>query len=185
MRRALLAACALASAGCEVYAVPAPLVCPGTRVATFSFVGSQLPNACSFAVQALPSPAFTGTIAYASDGGVDACLSQDQPHARLNLGTHSGDFLDVASVDLGAGLSGCTCPTNIAQRIQGDVLRGDGGSPVSFDGGLFTDVSAALPDGGTLQGDCACGTVESDGGCSCSLPCTIPYELSAKVVDSP
>ncbi|HVP68723.1 MAG TPA: hypothetical protein VMT17_15830 [Anaeromyxobacteraceae bacterium] len=184
MRKALLVACALASAGCEVYAVPAALVCPGQRQATFSFRGVQQANACSFASQASPSVNFVGTLAYATDGGSDACLSQNQPHARLNLGTHTGDSIAVGSVDVGGAVSGCSCPVTIAQRIEGDVLRGDGGSYVAFDGGLFTDVSALSVDGGSASGTCPCGSIV-DGGCSCELPCTIPYELSAQVVDSP
>ncbi len=192
MRRLFPILCVLALAGCEIYAVPSALVCPGTKQATFNFVGVLAPStttACSFASQASNPLSFSGTVAYDADGG--ACLSRNIPHAVLNLGTHVGDSIDVGTVDFGGGLSGCACPagTNvqlvIAQRITGDISR-DGTTPTTFDGGFLTAVSAANADGSPANlPPCACGTVEADGGCTCTIPCALQYDLQATAVQSP
>jgi hypothetical protein len=194
MRKALLLAGALASAGCEIYAVPGAAACSGTTVASFSFAGVQAPGTtttCAFAGptgQATTNISFTGTVTFDADGGSGACLSEDVPQALLNLGTHSGDAIDVGSVDTGAALNGCTCPVpvvlSIAQEITGDILLGDGGTPAAFDGGMTTTVSAEYADGGSA-GSLCCGPLSADGGCSCGLPCTIDYSMTATAVVPP
>jgi len=197
MRRLVPILLAPALAGCEIYSVPSALVCPGTRVGAFSFVGT-LPvtapstSTCSFQSQALNPVSFGGTIAFDSDGGPGACLSRDTPHAALNLGVHSGDALVVGTVDTGGGISGCACPagTNvamaIAQTIQGQISRDGGGVPESFSGALITAVSYVNADGTPANlPSCACGTQETDGGCSCNVPCTLQYDLQATAIASP
>jgi len=191
MRKGLLVAAALGSTACEIYANPSPAVCPGKPVASFSFLGSQTAASCAFAGpsgQANTSFAFTGTVAFGADGGSSACLSQDVPQARLNLGTHSENFLDVSSNDTGAALNGCSCPTSVTlgieQEITGDVLYGDGGTPAAFDGGMTTTVTAGYADGGSA-GTVCCGSTLEDGGCSCGLPCTISYTMTGTTTLSP
>ena len=190
----LLALAALA--GCEIYSSPGPAVCPGSRVGVFSFVASLPPaSACSFASQALTNTSFNGTITFDADGGPGACLSLDQPHAVLNLGTHAGNALSVGSDDIGGALNGCNCPPalgavalRIGQTFAGTISPGVDAGPDTFDGNLTTAVDAVYPDGGSADAavaNCGCGTVESDGGCSCTLPCSLVYDLAATAVFSP
>jgi len=191
MKKGLVLAAALGSAGCELYANPSAGTCPGTPVATFAFAGTQTSATCAFAGpggQAATSLGFTGTVAFAADGGAAgaACLSQDVPQARLNLGTVNQGFIDVTSSDTGAALNGCNlsqyCPTvvdlAVGQEIAGQIIYRDGGpEPEAFDGGMTTTVAAEYADGGSAGAQC-CGPLLSDGGCSCGLPCNVVYSLT-------
>jgi len=108
---------ALLLSGCEIYAVPSPIVCPDVRQGTFDFAGDRvvLPTDCFFAqpgnaANQVDNPiAFTATISFIP-GGNDAALCVGAAHAVPNLGTHTGLTIDVVYVTA-LNLGGCTCPS--------------------------------------------------------------------------
>ena len=124
MTRTLAALAALLVCGCEVYAVPDPVPCPGDRQGTFGIAWIQVvsPTDCFFAQpvgsDGQPNPAyqvvssfeFPGTVNFGP--GVDeAAICITVPHAMPRLGTHSGLDLDVAYTNRTGSVGACTCPT--------------------------------------------------------------------------
>ncbi len=196
--RLLLAAAAAGFlSGCEVYAVPSPLPCPGERQGIFDFAAEQVvnPGDCFFAqpgspaYQVLGSIAFPATVNFAEVGD-GAALCKQEPHALPNLGTHTGPSIDVASeatLSVGgctcltpeaAAAGGCLCPPNTPQtcscpvlqqqRIQGDLVPIPGGYS-GFEGTLlYTVTPPPLP---PLAQPC-----------DCHVTCTYAYALTATVV---
>jgi hypothetical protein len=171
-----LAAAAAALTGCEVYSSPSLSSCPGTKVGTFNFQGNLRPSSCAFAANGTvvsPLP-FTGTFSVDADGG--ACLSIDVPHAKLRLGTHTGNDVVVSYRNVGGTVNPCTCPVDVIETIQGTVYMGDGGVPTGFDGGMTSLVTPTLPDAGPA----------ADGGiCGCGLDCALEYDVTAQPAGVP
>lgn len=172
-RTALLAAAAVALAGCEVYAVPDPLPCPGTSVGTLNFNGSLRPSTCTFAGSSNASLVFTGTVSFEPDGGAWLCVQT--PHAEPRRGTHAGDAIDVSYRNPAASLAECNCPVEVLETITGTLRRGDGGVLEGFDGGMTSAVTPSSPDAGST----------ADGGlCGCQLPCALQYDLTAQAFET-
>jgi hypothetical protein len=200
LRLLVAAAAALLLSGCEVYAVPSPLPCPGERQGVFNFVATQVldPADCVFAqpgpsYQVASQITFPGTISFASDGTAGAAVCKDQPHALPNLGTHADIDLDVASVFLvnvggcncpspeaaaavrcscpaDSPTTGCLCPVLQEQRITGSLIPVPGGYS-GFEGLLLFTVSPP-PAADPAQA------------CDCQAECTYSYDLAATAVGS-
>jgi hypothetical protein len=196
-RPILAAAAAVFLSGCEVYAVPSPLPCPGERQGLFDFAAEQVvtANDCFFAqpanaaYQVLGSFGFPATVNFAAEGD-GAALCKQVAHALPNLGTHTGVSIDVAS-EAGLSVGGCTCLTPEAaaagaclcppntpqtcscpvvqeQRIRGDLVAIPGGFS-GFEGViLYTVKPPPLP---PLAQPC-----------DCHVTCTYSYALTATTV---
>jgi hypothetical protein len=199
--RVLLAgSAAVLLSGCEVYAVPSPLPCPGERQGIFDFVANQVvnPDDCFFAqpgnaaYQVLGSFGFPATVNFDATGD-GAALCKQAAHALPNLGTHAGLSIDVAlenvlsvggctcSTPEAATAGGCLCPPNTPttcscpvrqqQRIQGALVPIPSGFS-GFEGSiLYTVTPPPLP--------------PLDQPCDCHVSCTYAYELTATTVGTP
>lgn len=198
MKISLSALGALLLCGCEVYAVPNPIPCPGNAQATLDFAAERVvqPTDCFFAQPGNPayqvagSIAFPGVISFMPEGN-GAALCKAAPHAVPNLGTHTALAIDVASVaTLSVGactcpsdaavrdgncgcppnspLSNCSCPVVQEQRIQG-TLQSNSGRFSGFDGVLIYTVT---PPPGPVPAEV----------CDCHVACTYSYALAATVV---
>jgi hypothetical protein len=198
LRLPVAALCALLLLGCEIYAVPNPIVCPDVQQGTFDFAGDRivLPTDCFFAqpgnaANQVNNPiAFTGTISFIP-GGDEAALCIGAAHAVPNLGTHTGLTIDVVYVtplNLGgctcpsaaavtAGncvcspnppLSNCSCPALLEQRTQGALQPIPGG----FSGFTGVQKNTVTPPPGPTPPDV----------CDCHATCSYSYKLAAKVV---
>jgi hypothetical protein len=197
----LLAACAAAAflVGCEVYAVPSPLPCPGERQGIFDFAGDQIlsPTDCFFAqptntaYQVKNPIAFQGSVNF-GPGATDAAVCISAPHALPRLGTHSGLDVDVAYVNLTGSVGGCTCPDQAAVTAGSCACPADTplegcscpvfieeriqGSLVPVPGGYSgfdgVQVVTVTPPPVPLP-------VQP---CNCQVPCTYSYTLAAKTV---
>ncbi len=188
--RFLAAGAALLLAGCEIYAVPAPITCPGQRQGVFNFqAGLITPAGCPWASsQYLQSFSFPGAISYATDGTDEAWVCVDAPHAEPRTGTHAGDQIDVAyrtvlsvgnctcpsdaaraaggcSCPPTSPLASCTCPVALEEGITGTLTRLAGGN--RFSG--RQDNTVAPPPGFDL----------SAGACDCQVTCSYSYTLEA------
>jgi hypothetical protein len=113
---------ALLLCGCEVYAVPSPLTCPGELQGTFNFSAQQVVKGtdCFFAQPGNPAYqvnnpiAFPGTIAFATDGTTDAALCVGYPHAQINRGSHNGLEVIVQLESPLLNVGACPCPSQNA-----------------------------------------------------------------------
>lgn len=163
MRRTILLA-GLALAGCEVYSVPGPVACPGTKVGglllglSYSDAGSTCPPSIPVNSDFLVA----ATLSFQGDGGAAICL--DRSHAIPFLGTHVGDHVVVGNVDPDAPVSGCTCLVTVAREISGDIVR-------DADGG-FAGFTARWRDSLGVPGDAG---AQDGGACGCGLPCQVLY----------
>jgi hypothetical protein len=197
LRLRLAALGALLACGCEVYAVPSPLPCPGDLQGTFDFAAARIvqPTDCFFAQSGNPANqvtnpiGFPGVISFMPDG-TGAALCKSVAHAVPNLGTRSGLTIDVASVEpLSVGgctcpsadavtagncscppnspLSNCSCPVVQEQRIQGTLVPIPGG----FSGFTGVLVYNLKPPGSVPSGTC-----------DCQVACSYSYDLEATVV---
>jgi hypothetical protein len=127
LRLLVAAAAAVLLAGCEVYAVPDPLPCPGDRQGVFEFSGNQVvvPGAtCFFAVPGDPAYqvvnpiSFQGTINFGPVSG-EAAICVSQPHALPRLGTHQSgvvqgqtvELIDVRYENRTGSVGACSCPS--------------------------------------------------------------------------
>lgn len=128
------ATAALLLAGCEVYAVPDPLPCPGVQKGVFDFSGTQILDplpTCYFAQPGSsiyqvnnPMNPFQGTIAFDGDA---AALCVGNAHAAINVGTHGGTpdapTIDVFYPEFEPGtpvsVAGCSCPSAAAVTASG------------------------------------------------------------------
>jgi hypothetical protein len=172
-RRLALLVAAVALAGCEVYAVPDPVTCPGTSIGTLDFTGTLRPSTCAFAGSANATLVFTGTVAFEPDGRAWICIGT--PHAAPRVGTHAGDAVDVSYRNVGSTIAECNCSVDVVETITGTLVRGGGGLLQGFTGGMTSAVAPTSPDAGTTP----------DGGlCGCQLPCALEYDLTAQAVES-
>jgi hypothetical protein len=128
------AAAALLLSGCEVYAVPDPLPCPGIQQGVFDFSGAQVldpVNDCYFAQPAggiyqvnNPMSPFQGTISFDATGnGASLCVGA--AHAAINVGIHGvpPEAPDPLRIDVvyetPLSVAGCTCPSTDAVKASG------------------------------------------------------------------
>jgi hypothetical protein len=198
LRLPVTALCALLLLGCEIYAVPNPIVCPDVRQGTFDFAGDRvvLANDCFFALpgsaanQVNNPIAFTATISFIP-GGNEARMCVEAPQAASSEGTHTDLAIDVASVftltvnvcscpsaeaatasrcgcPTSTPTSNCSCPVVHEQRIQG-VLQPIPGGYSGFDGSLVNTVRPP-PE------------LDPSRLCDCQKTCSYSYKLAAKVV---
>jgi hypothetical protein len=136
--RALAAAAAVVLCGCEVYAVPSPLPCPGDRQGVFDFAGDQIlsPTDCFFAqpgnaaYQVNNPIAFQGTVSF-GPGTSEAAVCISAPHAVPRLGTHSGLDVDVEYVNFTGSVGGCTCPDQAAANAGKCLCPPASGTPIT------------------------------------------------------
>ncbi len=207
---ALLAAFALA--GCEVYAVPSPLSCPGDRIGTFNFAGDEIlpvvvPPAgtgCFFADptnpanQAAQSIAFTGSFYFGQPATPQpAALCINAPHALPRIGTVAPDgTIDVSYVNVGASIGGCTCPST--EAVTAGRCACPPNTPTS---GCSCPVVITETIRGALQrngqgiltgftGTQAVSVTPPPGVvagavCDCQVACDFAYDLAATVVGAP
>jgi hypothetical protein len=201
LRLPLAVLSALLLCSCEVYAVPNPPVCPGVQQGVFDFAAEQVvaPGDCVFAqpsggvYQVLGSFAFSGAINFDASGN-GAALCKSAPHARPNLGTHTGLAIDVAEVftltvngckcgnaETAAAAkcacppdspgSNCSCPVVLEQRITGALSQAVTGVYDGFSGTLLNTVTVEPLPAPTAR-------------CDCQDPCSYAYDLAATVVGS-
>lgn len=188
--RFLAAGAALLLAGCEIYAVPAPIPCPGQRQGVFTFQGALIvPAGCPWASnQYQPAFSFPGAISFGTGASDEAWLCVDAPHAVPRTGTHAGDAIDVAyrtpvvvgnctcPTDAARAAGGCTCPptsplascscpVELTERVTGNLVRLDGGN-------RFSGVQSSIVDP-------PAGVDLSGGACDCQVSCTYAYTLEA------
>jgi hypothetical protein len=136
LRLVAAAVAAVLLAGCEVYAVPSPLDCPGIRKGTFDFAGDQVPDPgdCYFAqpdgtIYQVNDPiAFQAIIAFAETGD-GAALCVTAPHAALNVGKHTSDVDIDVNYSTVLSVGGCNCPSVDAANAAGCQCAPD--SPAS------------------------------------------------------
>ena len=126
MRIPIAAAAAVLLTGCEVYAVPSPLPCPGERQGVFDFSATQVVKAtdCFFAqpgnaaYQVLGSFVFQAAVSFGPAEFPDnAAVCIQAAHAVPREGIHSGlqdPFIDVAYSNLTGSVGACTCPSEAA-----------------------------------------------------------------------
>jgi hypothetical protein len=171
-RRIALLASAVSLAGCEVYAVPDPVTCPGTSAGVLEFNGTIRPSSCAFAGSANATLVFTGTVSFEPDGRAWLCI--DTPHAEPRQGTHAGDAIDVSYRNVASTLAECNCPVDVLETVAGSLVRGDGGRLQGFTGAMTSAVAPTSPDAGSTP----------DGGlCGCQLPCALEYDLTAQAIE--
>ncbi len=204
VRRLAASAAAVFICGCEVYAVPSPLPCPGERQGVFDFVGDQIltPDDCFFAqpgndaYQVRNPIPFQGSVSF-GPGASDAAVCISAPHAVPRLGTHSGLDLDVEYVNLTGSVGGCTCPDQAAVAAGNCSCPPSSGIPITgcscpviiseriqgsllpIPGGFsgfdgFQRVSVTPPPGLVLP----------DPPCDCQAACSYAYTLTATTVGS-
>ena len=160
--RAIAFAFAVGLAACQQ---TLPAICPGTKVASFTFSVDGGVSSCPFAGSEQLD--FSGTLAWDPDGGAAAfCL--DRPRSVPHLGSHVGDHV-TAQVDFdGVDISSCSCLSHVVETLEGDVVRDAQSVPVGFLGVLTDAASPSLqfPPGPGVAADCGCG-----------LPCAVSYAL--------
>ncbi len=211
-RAALALFAALALAGCEVYAVPSPVTCPGDRIGTFNFAGVQVvpldpppPAGCFFADPASPVYQAKNPINFSGSFYVGApatprpaALCIGAPHAEPRIGTLADDgTFTVAYVNLSTSIGGCTCPT--AEAVSAGRCVCPPNTPLSgcscpvfttetIQGQIQYD-SRGFP--ATFTGTQAVavapppGSPDPSAACDCQVPCSFTYDLSATVVGAP
>jgi hypothetical protein len=129
VRPLLAAATAVLLCGCEVYAVPDPPPCPGTRQGIFDWGGTLIvnpPSDCFFAQPGNPAfqvnsqIAFQGAVNF-GPGADEARVCIEQAHAQNRVGTYQPGVLGNGTVDIrvsylgGSGsVGGYTCPSQEA-----------------------------------------------------------------------
>jgi hypothetical protein len=205
VRVLVAAAAAVLLCGCEVYAVPSPITCPGELQGTFDFVADQIadPNACSFtqppgdpASQVAQQILFVGSIAFEDTTAVPpgAALCKSVPHALPNMGVHDGTFIRVAQT-FALSVAGCTCPSAaaaVAARcgcppdspssncscpvVQDQVIEGN---LLPIPGG-YSGFQGSLTYYVTPPID-----VAPENLCTCQKACIYAYDLAAKTVGAP
>ena len=126
MRIAIAAAAAVFLTGCETYAVPGPLPCPGERQGVFDFSATQVPNAndCFFAQPGNPANQVLGSFVFQAAVNFgpaelpdNAAVCIQAAHAVPREGVHTGlqdPLIDVAYSNLTGSVVACTCPSEAA-----------------------------------------------------------------------
>jgi hypothetical protein len=202
LRALAAAAAAVLLCGCEVYAVPSPLPCPGDRQGVFDFAGDQIlsPTDCFFAqpgkaaYQVNNPIAFQGTVSF-GPGASEAAVCISVPHAVPRLGTHSGLDVDVAYVNLTGSVGGCTCPNQAAVTAGSCLCPPGSGTPITgcscpvfieerIQGSLLPIPGGFSGFGGsqTVSVRPPPGLVLPDPPCDCQVACTYAYALAATTV---
>jgi hypothetical protein len=191
LKRALATGAVLLLAGCEIYSVPAPIPCPGTRQGVLTFDGALMqPAGCPWASTQIQSTfSYPGSISYAEGSSNEAWLCVDAPHAVPRTGTHTGDYIDVAyRTPLAVGnctcptedaraaglctcpptspLANCTCPVVLTERTAGILAQQPGGD--HFSGTQVDQVDP--PEGVVLPANA----------CDCQVQCAYAYTVEAK-----
>ncbi len=202
VRLLVAAAAAVLLAGCEVYAVPSPVDCPGVPQATFDFVANQVvsPTDCFFAqptnpdgtpngvYQVSPSFEFPGVVSFAETGD-GAALCKSVPHAIPNLGTRSGLSIDVAS-DAALSVGGCTCPTPQDAAASGCLCAPNTPTTCSCPVGQRQRITGTLTprpggferfDGSILYSVTPPPLPPGTNPCDCHVACTYSYALAGAV----
>ncbi len=173
-RPAALAA-ALLSLACQTRA---PASCPGTPLATFRFLAVPLAPAVAGDCPAGASDpiSFTATLSTESGGGALLCVQR--PEASPLRGSLVGQALSVVGPPVAApgGLSGCSCPVQVTETVEGDLVaggEGDGSDAgmVGFQGELRNALAAASTGG-------SCAADGGAGGGPCALPCLSRWALT-------
>ncbi len=206
------AAAALLLSGCEVYAVPEPIECPGIQQGVFDFSGSQIltpPPSCTFAQPGNPSYQVNATIGFQGTINFDpatglagyAAICISNAHAvpregfRETATPGGGSWVRVWYESL-SSVAGCTCPSEDARRVAGCVCPSN--TPLSgcscpvvveeeIDGSFFPatkDVPARFVDGKQVV------TVNPPVSvlpippqlCPCQATCSYSYTLTATAV---
>jgi hypothetical protein len=168
---AALALLGLCAAACETATPP---VCPGEIIGTFQFSGAQLApdgGACPIVGTALQ---FQAAIALVGEDQAFLCPARSD--SLPMPGTRSGDHLTLANPTVPAYAPSCTCPVNVAESVEGDLIRVDG-LVTGFTGEVVDVFSAA--DGGAGGASC-----EPDGGTAataplCGVPCQIRWRITS------
>ena len=123
LKRTLAAAASLLLAGCEIYAEPAPIPCPGTRQGVFQFAGAvnvPVPVECAWAANQYQSTLdFPGSISYGEAPSMAAWLCIDAPHAVPREGDHTPDDHITVAYKTPVGVGNCTCPSEAASFAGG------------------------------------------------------------------
>ena len=206
MRIPIAAAAAVLLAGCEVYAVPSPLPCPGERQGVFDFSATQVlsANDCFFAqpespaFQVLGSFVFQATVNFGPAALPDnAAVCIQTPHAVPREGVHSGlqdPVIDVAYSNLTGSVGACTCPSEAAVTAGRCSCPPD--SPLTNCScpviivEQITGTMAGSP--GAYSGFAGTQTVHvrplvdplPAPACDCLTPCSYSYDLTANTVGS-
>ncbi len=136
MRALLPAAAVLFLCGCEVYAVPSPPPCPGTRQGIFDWGGQLIvtpPSDCFFAQPGQPpfqvnsQIGFPGAINFGPEA-IEARVCVERAHAENRVGTYTSpgvlgngtvdidvQYPEFPNYEFGNGsVGGYTCPTQEA-----------------------------------------------------------------------
>jgi len=211
VKKALPALAALALAGCEVYAVPSPVDCPGARVGTFDVAGDQVlpldpppPAGCFFAdpssasYQVKQTLFFNGSLYVGGPATTAAALCIGAPHAAPRIGTIADDgTFTVSYVNLTGSIAGCTCPSSEA------VTAGRCACPVnsqltgcSCPAVIQETIRGLLQHDsqGVLTGFAGSQTVDVSPPpgvpsgtpvCDCQVACSFSYSLAATTVGAP
>jgi hypothetical protein len=201
VRLLLAAAAAVFLTGCEVYAVPDPLPCPGERQGIFDFAGDQIlsPSDCFFAQPGNPAYqvnnpiAFQGTVNF-GPGASEAAVCISAPHAAPRLGTRSDLAVDVAYVNFTGSVGGCSCPSQAAADAGKCLCQPGSTTPIT---GCSCPViieeriqGSLIPVAGGFSGFEGSETVSvrpPPGAvpaqpCDCHVACTYSYTLTARTV---
>jgi hypothetical protein len=188
--------------GCEVYAVPSPLTCPGELKGTFDFAADQVVKAtdCFFAQPGNPAYqinnpiAFPGTISFATDGTNDAALCVGYPHAQINIGSHTGPDVTVGYLSPLLSVGACPCPSQKAADAgrclcaPNDPQLQNCSCPVNqmqrINGTLVKDAQGAIS---TFQGNLTYFVfppvdLPANDACLCQVRCEYSYALAGKLV---
>jgi hypothetical protein len=206
VRLLVAAVAAVFLAGCEVYAVPNPVICPGERKGLFEFTAVQITAntdgtlLCPFANpadpdyqsgQVLPSFTFVAEICFAASGD-GAALCPQVAHAVPNVGTHTGDTIDVG-LEGSVSVAGCTCATPQAAAAGGCLCPTTSPSTCScpvvqrqqFGGSLLPIAGGYSGFSGTIRYTVTPPTIPAGiEPCRCDQPCTYSYNLTATSVGS-
>ncbi|HET9599850.1 MAG TPA: hypothetical protein VFP65_30020 [Anaeromyxobacteraceae bacterium] len=175
MRRAAplaLAAALAAGAACDQ---PRTVPCPGDRVGSFRFHGTLVDGGCPFLAPDGGQAAldFVATVAYGEGDAVALCV--DRADAAPLAGTRQGDAVTLQGAQQPATAPPCACALDVVERVDGQVLRGDGGAATGFAGALTNTLT--LVDGGSgvsCEPDAGPGV---DAGV-CGAPCTARWQLT-------
>lgn len=164
-----LALAATLLAGCEADVPP----CPGEPVATLQLGQTQLADGtlvagssdCSFA--AAPSGVtFTAALVRRGDG-VALCVAKVL--ARPKLGTLLDDVLAVASVEPAQRVGSCPCQVDVAEELNGTLLRGAAGEVTGLRGELVERLTLSSA-GCTPSPASACAPLSGAGSCRLRVP---------------
>lgn len=196
LTRAIALAATLLLTGCEIYAEPAPISCPGRSQGSFQFQGTIATNGCAWASgQYNDTLAFPGSIHFDAAPSQLAWLCVEAPHAVPRAGTYAVALpgpppvysIDVRYVAYGAVVGNCTCPSEQA-RVAGGCTCPPGSltscsCPVVVTERVTGDMQQLA--GGmrfagtqTVTADPPPSPAPVGAGCDCQTSCSFSYTLS-------